>query len=143
MEMAVVPQPLAPTKEELPGSVRGTAESDGARLIVTTLDAAPTGVDGDGQYLAVSARTPYNRLVLPAIALSGTITRGSETVFEGPLERTLDPKLGYHYGTVLGGDTGVESGDELALSVGTPPQVARHEGYETAFLDMPDVELPL
>jgi hypothetical protein len=37
----------------------------------------------------------------------------------------------------------VESGDTLELRVTTPPQVARHEGYETAFLEMPPTELTL
>ena len=46
------------------------------------------------------------------------------------LERTLDPRLGYHYGTTV---AGVESSDRLRLATETPPQVARHEGYETAF----------
>jgi arylsulfatase A-like enzyme len=56
--------------------------------------------------------------------------------------RTLDPGLGYHYGAALG-DTAVESGDDLTLEVPTPPQVARHEGYETAFVDMAPVEVSL
>jgi hypothetical protein len=143
MEMAMLPTARVPMPENLPGSVQGTAESDGAKLVVTVLDAPPTGVDGNGQYLAVSARTPYNRLVLPAMALSGTLVRGGETIFEGALQRTLDPALNYHYGAALGKGSGVESGDELTLSIETPPQVARHEGYETAFLDMPDVGLSL
>jgi hypothetical protein len=66
------------------------------------------------------------------MALSGTQRRGSETKFEGELLRTLDPDLGYHYGAVL---ESVRSGDELPITIDTPPQVARHEGYETAFLD--------
>ena len=30
------------------------------------------------------------------------------------------------------------AGDELAVGIRTDPQVARHEAYETAFLDVPD-----
>ena len=30
------------------------------------------------------------------------------------------------------------AGDELAVGVRTDPQVARHEMYETVFLDVPD-----
>ena len=140
MKMSALPTARAPAPGDLPGTVRGTAESGDAKLVVTTLDAPPAGIEGEGQYLAVSARTPYNGLVLPAMALSGTLTGDDETTFEGALERTLDPALGYHYGAVIGS---VESGDGLTLSVGTPPQVARHKGYETAFLDMPDAELTL
>jgi hypothetical protein len=135
MEMPVRPVSFAPTGEALPGEVRGEATTGDARLLVTVLDAPPSGVEGDGQYLAVSARTPYNRMILPAMGLDGTLARGGETAYEGPLTRTLDPDLNYHYGAVV---PGVESGDELTLSVTTPPQVARHEGYETAFRQMPD-----
>jgi hypothetical protein len=91
-------------------------------------------------YLAVSARTPYNRMVIPAMGLEGTLTRDGETVFDGTLQRTLDPDLRYHYGATV---EGVESGDELELRVTTPPQVARHEGYETAFVEMPATTLTL
>jgi hypothetical protein len=135
---AGMPQALAPTESELPGRVVGTATSDDARLVATVLDGAPSGVEGDGPYLAVSARTPYNRIVLPAMGLEATLAREGETVFEGDLTRTLDPDLGYHYGAVPGDATGatVESGDELTLRPTLPPQVARHEGYERAFLRM-------
>jgi len=50
------------------------------------------------------------------------------------LTRTLDPELGYHYGAAL--PESLASGDELTLTVDTPPQLARHEGYERAFLQM-------
>jgi hypothetical protein len=142
MEMEMLPQSTLPPAEEVPGTVRGTAETGDAKLVVTTLDSPPEGVDApDGsQYLAVSARTPYNRMVLPAMAMEGTLTSGGETVFDGTLTRTLDPDLNYHYGAAV---ESVASGDELELRVTTPPQVARHEGYETAFLEMPATELTL
>ena len=132
----------APTEAELPGDVRGTATSGDAELVVTLLDEPPAGVDAAGPYLAVSARTPYNRLVLPAMSLSARLSRDGDTRHEGTLTRTLDPDLHYHYGTALAG-TGVASGDTLRLTVETPPQVARHEGYETAFLTMPPATLTL
>ena len=137
-----MPRALAPEESALPGRVLGTATSDDARLLTTVLDAPPGGVDGDGPYLYVSARTPYNRMVVPAMALEATLARDGETAFEGDLARTLDPDLGYHYGAALEG-TAAESGDDLTLSVTLPPQVARHEGYETAFLDMAPVEVTL
>ena len=116
----------------------GTATSDDARLLVTVLETPPEGVAGDGPYLAVSARTPYNRLVLPAMALEVSLAEdgGAATPeFEGELVRTLDPDLGYHYGVALDG-VEVGSGTELTLRPTLPPQVARHEGYERAFLEM-------
>ncbi|MFC7156022.1 iron transporter [Halomarina halobia] len=132
----------APERADLPGSPGGRAEAGDAIYVVTALDAPPAGLagDGGGRYLAVSARTRYNRFVLPAMGLRGTLSRGDETVFEGDLVRTLDPKLNYHYGTVV---PDVQQGDSLALSATVPPQVARHEGYETAFFDPPDAEVVL
>ncbi|WP_049900005.1 iron transporter [Halococcus agarilyticus] len=134
MAMEMVPNSTVPPKADLPGEIVGTRTSGDGRFLATVLDEPPRGIDASGPYLAVSARTPYNRMVLPAMALSGTLRRNGRTVFDGPLQPTLDPELDYHYGTVV---DSIESGDELGLSVETPPQVARHEGYETAFLDMP------
>jgi hypothetical protein len=151
MSMDALPNAFAPAESDLPGTVLGSATSDDARLVATALETPPEGVggeerrssgSGDGTYLAVSARTRYNRMVIPAMGLAGTLTRDGETVYDGPLERTLDPELGYHYGAVV---DGVESGDELTLSVTVQPQTARHEGYETAFGGlmggMPDVSI--
>jgi hypothetical protein len=129
-EMGMMPDAFAPAVEDLPGQVLGSGRSDDAVLVATVLKDPPAGVDGEGTYLAVSARTRYNRMVIPAMGLAGTLTRDGGPIFDGRLTRTLDPDLGYHYGAVVGS---VESGDELTLSVTTQPQTARHEGYETAF----------
>ncbi|MFB6204914.1 MAG: hypothetical protein ABEJ05_00070, partial [Haloglomus sp.] len=141
MEMPM-PQSILPPADQFPGTVRGTARTGDADLVVTTLASPPDGVDApdESSYLAVSARTPYNRMVLPAMGLEGTLTSGGETAFEGALERTLDPDLHYHYGAAV---ESVAGGDELELQVTIPPQVARHEGYETAFLEMPPTSLTL
>jgi hypothetical protein len=140
MSMGSLPTAIAPAESDLPGTVLGSGTSNDARLVVTALDDPPSGVDGSGTYLAVSARSRYNRMVIPAMGLSATLDRDGETVAEAALERTLDPELGYHYGTVV---EAVEEGDDLTLSVTVQPQTARHEGYETAFGGllggMPDV----
>lgn len=135
-----MPLGVARTVESLPGEHRGTAESGDAQLEVLTLESPPAGIDGEGAYLAISARTPYNRLVLPAMALEARLERDGEVVYEGPLRRTFDDGLGYHYGAVV---ESVAEGDSLAVEVRTHPQVARHEGFETAFLSMPAAELTL
>ena len=122
--------PNAVAPESLPGEALGTAETGDAAFVATAVDAAPFG--GDGTYVALSARTRHNRMLLPEMAVSGTLDRGGDPVYDGEFRRTLDPELGYHYGAVV---DGVESGDELTVRVDTPPQTARHEGYETAFLD--------
>ena len=137
MQMGTMPNSLAPAPDDLPGSVVGETTAGDARFVLTVLDRPPAGVDSSGQYLALSARTPYNRMILPAMGAEATLTRDGETVAEGPLARTLDPNLNYHYGLTA---DAVESGDVLSVSVTTPPQVARHEGYETAFLEMDSFE---
>ncbi|MFT4884136.1 MAG: hypothetical protein ACI8U4_001649 [Natronomonas sp.] len=135
-----VPLGVSPDPSTLPGDHHGTAESGDARFEVLTLDSPPAGVDSDEEgYLAVLARTPHNDLVLPAMALSATVERDGESVFEGRLHRTFDSDLGYHFGAAVD----ASAGDDLTLSVDTIPQVARHEGYETAFLQLPDAELGL
>jgi uncharacterized protein involved in high-affinity Fe2+ transport len=131
----MAPSATVPPEEDLPGEVRGTATSGDAKLVVTVQDTPPAGVAGDGRYLAVFAHTPYNRMVLPSMRLSGSL--GDDPF---ALEPTLDPDLGYHYGAAV---AEVASGDRLGLAVETPPQLTRHEGYERAFLRMGDVEVQL
>lgn len=88
------------------------------------------GFDGDEPYLAVSPRTP-SLTPLPFMTLFGTLRRGDSVVYDGTLTPSLDPALGYHYAAR---PPTVEADDEFVLGVGAPPQVARHEGYETAFM---------
>jgi hypothetical protein len=141
MSMEMMPSTQVPEEGALPGTVRGTATSGDAPFVVTTLsDATPFGGDESETYLAVSPRTPYNRFMLPLMSLSGTLTRGDETIYDGILQSTIDPDLSYHYGAVI---SSIESGDELTIAVDSPPQTARHEGYETAFFEMDDMTLSL
>jgi len=140
MEMGMLPNSVLPGLGGLPGSTHGTATIADGRLVVGSLTAPPEGVESEGEYLYVSARTPYNRMVLPAMALEATLEREGETVFEGELTRTLDPELRYHYGAAV---PAVEAGDTLTLSMTVPPQVARHEGYEVAFVEPGETTLTL
>ncbi|USZ69813.1 iron transporter (plasmid) [Halorussus salilacus] len=135
MEMDV-PVSRVPERDALPGSVVALDASGDADFPVFLPDETPAGVDGE--YLAVSPRTPYNRYPLPFTGLSATVRRGGETVFDGALDPAVSPEYGYHYGAAV---PGVESGDSLTLTVETPPQISRHEGYETAFVEMPTMEL--
>ncbi|WP_394346585.1 DUF7350 domain-containing protein [Halorhabdus rudnickae] len=136
MSMDAVPTGIAPAPEELPERT-ATTMADDVRYVAALVD-PPTGVDGSGSYLAVSPRTRYNGYSLSRMGLSATLEDGGP-VTDGQLTRTIDPDLGYHYGTTV--PTG--DGGELSLTVDTPPQVARHEGYETAFFDVPTADLSL
>ncbi|WP_338729340.1 twin-arginine translocation signal domain-containing protein [Haladaptatus sp. DJG-WS-42] len=134
MQMGMMPSATAPAKDALPGAFIGEATSGDALFYATLLSGGdvPAGIDAES-YLALSARTPYNQMVLPSMGLSGSLASGGEIVSELTFVRTLDPDLNYHYGAAL---DGAASWDELSITVDIVPQVARHEGYETAFLDM-------
>jgi len=130
MSMEGMPNGRARPTEELPGVV-GEATSGDARVVVGVRDTPPEGVDGDGRYLYASVRTPYNAMVIPAMAM--TASTGD---FEGELVRTLDPELGYHYGAAVDA-----VGDAIEIEPTLPPQTARHEGYETAFVSFDPMEV--
>ncbi|HET7324480.1 MAG TPA: iron transporter [Halococcus sp.] len=136
MEM---PRGVAPSKSDLPGRVVGEAThgKGHAEYVVTVLEDA---VGANGPYLAVSARTPFNHIILPLMSVSATLTRNGTKLFDGPLRSAVGPKTKFHYGTAV---DSVESGDVLEISIQAPPQTARHDGYETAFIDMPDVRVTL
>ncbi|AEH37905.1 DUF7350 domain-containing protein [Halopiger xanaduensis] len=112
--------------------------------VLATLLESEHRLAGDGQYLLVSPRTPYNRVPLADMSLRATIERDGTELGDAPLEQTLDGEYGLHYGVSLseiGDVSGVEAGDSVAIEIESPPQIARHQGYETAFLEMPPVEL--
>ncbi|MFC7132918.1 MULTISPECIES: iron transporter [Salinibaculum] len=142
MPMEMVPSGQLPAAEALPGTLlatgRGVGETGDGMFAITTLDSPPEGVDGEGTYLAVSARTPYNRYPLPFMSLAATLSKDGETVSDGDLTETLHPDLGYHYGAVV---DSVPSQTTADIAVDAPPQIARHEGYETAFVDMDGISL--
>ncbi|MFC6875025.1 DUF7350 domain-containing protein [Halobellus marinus] len=154
MEMDGVPVGRAPEVESLPGRHLGStrsgdseaqsasgsrAQSGDAVFEVFAVDpGSADGRFGSEPYLFVSARTPHNRFVLPMMGLEATLRRDGEVLAETRLQRTLDPELGYHYGASV---DGVRDGDELTIATTVPPQVARHDGYETAFLKMDDVSI--
>ena len=127
MEMKI-PLSFAPEQSELPGTMIGAGESGDVRFRATGIQR------GGNTYLAVSPATRFNRYVVPMMSLSGTLTRSGMTVFEGQLNAALDPGLGYYYTAQVERVTGEET---LTVTVDTPPQISRHEGYETAFFDLP------
>jgi hypothetical protein len=129
MEMGMIPLSVAPPGDRLPGRVVGRATSGDAEFVVAAAE------HERGTYVTVSPRTPYNRFVLPLMSLSMRVDRAGTTVFEGPLSSAVGADRGSHYSAVV---DGLQSGDELTVSVDAPPQAARHAGYETAFLEMPD-----
>ncbi|CAI49605.1 uncharacterized protein NP_3028A [Natronomonas pharaonis DSM 2160] len=120
-----MPFSALPEADEYPGVDLGVHESGDARFVVRHLEASRFADDG---YLLVSPRTPYNRVPLADMALS------TEGPVETTLEQTLDSELGLHYGAAID-----RPDSPFELVVESPPQVSRHAGYETAFLDMPSM----
>lgn len=138
MDMKMVPAPTAPPKNALPGRLIGEESSGDATFIVSIVEEGARFSDDNRPYLIVSPRTPYNRVILPRMSLSATLKRSGRTIYQESLPAVLDPDLSCHYGTHV---DGVESGDTLTIKIETPPQLSRHDGYETAFIDMPPIEL--
>jgi hypothetical protein len=134
MEMKM-PQGVAP--DTLPGETigEGTTESED---VTFRAQAATEDRFGDDPYLLVSPKTRYNGYLVPGMALSATVERDGETVFDGELKPGLDPEAGLHYGAPV---EGLDADDSVTATVDIPPQVARHEGYETAFFDIGDVTI--
>ncbi|MGM0591800.1 MAG: DUF7350 domain-containing protein [Halobacteriota archaeon] len=133
MAMEGVPVGTAPSS--LPGESLGAGTAGGAQFVAAAISEERFG---ETPYLAVSPRTPHNGLVLPGMAVSATVARDGDTAFDGRLTPGLDPEIGFHYGAPVD-DLSAEDGVELVVD--TPPLVARHEGYETAFLEMGTVAL--
>lgn len=124
-----------------PGDVLGRATSadvvfearvlTGRAASARVADTAPAR-----DYLAVVTYTPHNRLRLPGMGLRATVERDDGGTASTILDRTVDPDLGYHYGTGVDDAAGIA---RVLVETLTPPQVARHAGYETAFLDVETV----
>ncbi len=133
MEVAT-PLLAAPPVEDLPGTHCGTERTGDAKL--SALEVEDDSLSEEGSYLLVTARTPYNDVVLPFTSLSLTLERNGEAVLEDePLSESIHDELGHHYGAGID----LEDGDELTVAVENPPGVARHDGYETAFFEFEDV----
>ena len=139
-----VPYSTLPPAEAYPGTLLDGSDGDelpesgDARFVVTLVGLGSRFVDGEERYLLVSPRTPYNRVPLTDATLSVTVERDGSTVAERDLVQTIDSEYGIHYGVAV---EDVTAGDSVTVEIETPPQVSRHQGYETAFLDMPPVEL--
>ena len=111
--------------ESYPGEDLSIHTSGDAEFVIRYIENSRLASGGEN-YLLVSPRTPYNRIPLPDMSLS------VEGDIEGEPEQTLDDELGHHYGLTAD----LAAGDSFELTVDTPPQVARHQGYETAFIEM-------
>jgi hypothetical protein len=141
MGMGMRPTGSLPAPEELSGTVLGRAMTDDARLIGGVV--TETALGGDQPYLYVSPRTPYNRFPLPSMGIEATVA-GAGDGESRQLSRQLDPELGYHYGVAIP-DTAAQAltaGEaDLRVTPSLPPQVTRHAGYQTAFIEMDAVTI--
>lgn len=131
------PVSTVPPAEELPGAALETGHSGDAVVVARLVDEGSRFADEP--FLLVSPRTPYNRVPLPELSMRATAYRdGKAAVSEEPLSPMLDPDVGFHYGL---SSPSLVSVDSVEIAVTAPPGVLRHDGYETAFLDMEPVRL--
>ena len=120
----------------------GRATSGDIEYAATVLDGdAADRSETDRPALAVTARTVHNAYPLPFASLSAAVSRDGERVASAQLAEAIDARLGHCYRTPV--DPTHLGGGELAIDLETPPQVARHEGYETAFLETDSVTIAL
>ncbi|ELZ10631.1 hypothetical protein C478_14297 [Natrinema thermotolerans DSM 11552] len=130
------PMGQGPPIDDLPGESLGTERSGDAAITAIRTDAERfVGSDG-GEYLAVCLRTPYHGISLPLTSLSAALERDGSVRLEERLTETLDGEFGHHYGLAV---DDLAAGDRLRVTVDSPPQVSRHDGYETAFFEFEDV----
>ncbi|GAB3036324.1 hypothetical protein GCM10025298_27150 [Natronobiforma cellulositropha] len=123
--------------DDLQGTILGSARSADAYVTVLETDLERFVSSGDETYLAVFTRTPYNDVILPLTSLTVRLERGGDGTETTAVE-TLDHEFGHHYGVTL---ERLESGDRLTISIEAPPQIARHDGYETAFFEFDEIEI--
>ncbi|MFA9504657.1 hypothetical protein ACERIM_17995 [Natrinema sp. H-ect1] len=116
----------------------GVPRSGDAAVVVALLEPESRLADGDDPYLLVSPRTPYNRVPLPNASLRVVLERDARQVLDERLEPVIDGEYGHHYGRSV---SDVRESDTVRIAVESPPQTARHQGYETAFFGMEPVEL--
>ncbi|WP_254273766.1 iron transporter [Haloarcula marina] len=137
MEMSMLPTSQAPATDALPGTLLGTQTGSDGVYAASWLSPSDAAFLAEGEsYLAISPRTPYNRVPLPMMSLDATVQQDGETAFDDALTAAVHPELGYHYGAVVPTDGSEPS---VTVDVIAPPQVSRHEGYETAFLGTPSL----
>lgn len=124
------PVPTAPPAEAFPEVIADEVRGD-YRLLVARVERE------SADYLLVSPRTRYNGFPLPFSSFSVRIERasGAESF---PLSEATHPEFGHHYGASI---DPTPSGTMLTVGLDTPPQIARHEGYETALFDLPALSL--
>ncbi|OLZ41124.1 hypothetical protein A6E15_09040 [Natrinema saccharevitans] len=139
-----VPYSRVPPADAYPGTRLIESAGDGlptsgdAAFVVALLEPESRLADGDDSYLLVSPRTPYNRVPLPNASLRVVLERDARRVLDDRLEPTIDGEYGFHYGRSV---ADVRPGDSVRIAIESPPQTARHQGYETAFFGMEPVEL--
>ncbi|GEM_PF-189152 len=126
-----------PEEGDVPDVTEDLPESGDARFLATVLESDHRLAEAEA-YLLVSPRTPYNRVPLADMSMTATVERDGEVLEESALEQTIDGTYDLHYGASV---PELEAGDTVTIETETPPQVARHQGYETAFLEMPLLEL--
>lgn len=138
MEMVTIVQ--QPAYDEAPLSFTEPQMAGDIRLAVGTTSPDEIGGYEGEEVLVVAPQTRYNAYPVPLAGLEVTVSRDDSAVFEGDLQPGLHPGVGYFYGA---GVPALESGDSVTVSFTTPPQFARHVGYDAAFFGLPETTFTL
>lgn len=128
-----------PDPEALPGAplhdTSTTPPSSGDATVPATI-VNGGGRFADDHYLLVSPRTPHNQNPLPSMALTATTENDDGSTAETQLRPVLDDEAGLHYGAAI---SELNTADRVSVAVDSPPQTARHQGYETSFIRMDEL----
>jgi hypothetical protein len=136
MAMDAVQIPRQPEYSDIPLSLSDPKETDDVRTAVGSASTDQVGTFSSREdVLMVVPQTRFNRYPLPLMGIKATVRRDGSTVFEGDLSPGVHPDVGHFYAA---GVEALETGDEVEVSYSTPPQFARHLGYEVAFFDIPN-----
>ena len=130
--MSMGPEPSSTAPETLPGTALGTAVTDEISLRASLLEHAQPSPT-----VYIVASTPHNGYSLSDIGMRASVDDSTEPI---PIRQAISPAEGIHYRLR---HPSLSSGETLRVEVLTQPQIARHEGYETAFTDPQAVEFSL
>jgi hypothetical protein len=139
MEMMSIPQ--QPAYGDIPLQLTEPQYTDDVAVAVGRHDdPIALGFDEGESALVAATQTRYNRYPLGFMGLEATVSRDGSEVYSGELTSAVHGDIGHYYGAWT---PMLEPGDSVDIEFVTPPQVARHIGYETAFFELEPLSFTL
>ena len=139
MEMLTIPQ--QPAFDQIPLGLTAPQFTDDIGVAIGVHDdPGALGFDTGTAALVAATQSRYNRYPLGFSGLSARVTRDGDEVFADDLTSAVSGDLGHYYGAA---SPALQTGDTVEIEFTTPPQLARHRGYEQAFLDLDQLTFTL